>query len=617
MCDDGLQIVRSPIFMPVDMPALAIDLLRTRAREQLCRSVLHVNYYRIRYRLAFELPIRELPKVELPVRGIPIYPWGTWLLWAWEERLSVLGWSAQHEGNARATELLNEEIAALAQWPRYEQYKAPDLVMGHLVRALSVAARRPVLLPEVRQLMSQACRSILEKFLHWSEGRYGSFTAVAQVIEAADKDLSLLANIPLIGQTALCMAARLCRHDATESLDRRMALLYQAVLERHKTGVTEGVIYDGYVLDFIADWLADQAESQALTQSWDMRVLSGLAHPNLALSAPGHALELAPLGDVEPRDMPFYLSAFVKLACPQNGHTTWDQDLLKLDWNVMRSDALEAIASPVRRVPVALVRPHAPLSNGDSPYLIALRTGSDDEALSVCIGLPRTHFGHLHCDTGSLVIGAAGHWIITDPGYQQYLATSERQFTIGPQAHNAPVVNGHHQTLRRGQLLKLTPGPDRAGPSMMARIDMTSCYVEESRIRRAVRTVWLHDRRLVVVRDDIETLSPHDVAYTWHGDPLASWLVNMPVPAIVVGAPSGHDEKLWIQARNIEIAARNIHRLRGSRGSLSLTAHVHSESHHASYWWVFDRGERPSEIMATSSTRIELRRNQTIVEISD
>ena len=38
--------------------------------------------------------------------------------------------------------------------------------------------------------------------------------------------------------------------------------------------------------------------------------------------------------------------------------------------------------------------------------------------------------GHVHKDAGTIVIGTRGKWFITDPGYQQYLPTRERNFTL-------------------------------------------------------------------------------------------------------------------------------------------------------------------------------------------
>ena len=50
--------------------------------------------------------------------------------------------------------------------------------------------------------------------------------------------------------------------------------------------------------------------------------------------------------------------------------------------------------------------------------------------------------GHLQCDTGSLVVGTRGRWVVSDPGYQQYMQKQERVFTLGVSSHNAPVING-------------------------------------------------------------------------------------------------------------------------------------------------------------------------------
>lgn len=82
-----------------------------------------------------------------------------------------------------------------------------------------------------------------------------------------------LHNIPLIGTCALAMAAKLAGYTTAERLDARVAMLFEAVLDLRAKGFTEGVSYDGYVLDFVADWLS------TLNSTLRARIL---AHPALA-----------------------------------------------------------------------------------------------------------------------------------------------------------------------------------------------------------------------------------------------------------------------------------------------------------------------------------------------
>ena len=69
--------------------------IRLRADRYLTQKVLAVDYYRIGRRLAFPLGFERIPKPELPVPGIPDYPWEIWMAWEIEERLNSLGWAAQ------------------------------------------------------------------------------------------------------------------------------------------------------------------------------------------------------------------------------------------------------------------------------------------------------------------------------------------------------------------------------------------------------------------------------------------------------------------------------------------------------------------------------------------
>lgn len=110
----------------------------------------------------------------------------------------------------------------------------------------------------------------------------------------------------------LAVAATVVEHPAASRLNQRAGLLYSAILELRRQGCTEGVPYDGYVLDFFLDWLSTQPSSTRETF---------LAHPQfremwlqaVLLAVPGDVMNTAPLGDVEPYHMPFVWSAMAKL----------------------------------------------------------------------------------------------------------------------------------------------------------------------------------------------------------------------------------------------------------------------------------------------------------------
>jgi hypothetical protein len=57
--------------------------IQRRAELYLSQRRLVVDYYRIRVRLAYPLPVRSHHLPSVPVPSISGYPWSIWMLWSW------------------------------------------------------------------------------------------------------------------------------------------------------------------------------------------------------------------------------------------------------------------------------------------------------------------------------------------------------------------------------------------------------------------------------------------------------------------------------------------------------------------------------------------------------
>ena len=101
-----------------------------------------------------------------------------------------------------------------------------------------------------------------------------------------------------------------------------------------------------------------------------------------------------------------------------------------------------------------------------------------------------------------------------------------------------------------------------------------------------IRSLWLLDRSLVVVADQIETSSIESLQYHWHGDPLASWWAHDDWALIHTEAAD-----LWFTSPQFPVLGDNIARLPGSRGQLTLS--VESRSPVNVVWWIFFLGDAP------------------------
>lgn len=553
--------------------------LRRRARWQLHEKRLVVDYYRIGRKIAYPLPLSSLVVPEVGVPSIPVYPWATWLLWTLEERSNGLGWAAEWFDDEPARQAAAADLAALAEWPKYQQYANPDLSSAHAGRILWTAATRWRWPDEgLRRRVREACTRHVEALRPASDKLFGSVRTKEDVLRR-DAPNGLLHNIPLIGTVGAALAATAAGHSAAAPLNARVQALFGAVLDLRSQGHSEGVGYDGYVLDFVADWLAALPEPDRLAV---------LDHPNLdhyldqsiLLGVPGAVEQVADLSDVEPREMPFHLSAQAKLLrLRPTPVRSWLMRRCPLD--VLRSDALAALGD----APDGPSGEAPPAGALDAHYAAVLRSGWEADDLAVAVSCSDSPMGHVQNDSGTLVIGTRGQWLVTDPGYQQYVQGDEREFTVGPAAHNGPLVNGHGPSRKRPRRIVL----EDVGPGVhRVAVDLTACYPAEASLKKLVRHVWLSGKRLVVVADELEAAEPPQGTYHWHGAVGAAWWFEEGWGLIALG-----DARLWMTCGQGRLSGADLKRLPGSRGQLSLVSTIDGAG--PVVWWVFAlAAERPT-----------------------
>jgi hypothetical protein len=550
-----------------------------------------VDYYRVGRRIAYPLPLSNLVIPDVCVPSIPAYPWATWLLWTLEERMDCLGWAAEWFGDEQARQAAAADLAALASWPTYQQFPRPGLSSAHAGRILWTASTRWGWLGEdLRRSVREACVRHVEAVLPASGKIYASVRTKKDILRQKDPN-SLLHNIPLIGTVGAALTAAAAGHPAAAVLNARVQALSGAILDLRSQGHGEGVAYDGYVLDFVADWLATLSEGERSAV---------LDHPNLnhyleqsyMLGAPGAVEQVAELSDVEPRQMPFHLSAQAKLL-PLQRHPVraWLMGRCPLD--VLRTDALVAL----REAPDLRTGEAPPAGALDAHYAAVLRSGWEAKDLAVAVSCSQSPMGHIQSDSGTLVIGTRGNWLVADPGYQQYVRGEEREFTVGPGAHNAPLINGHEPSQKRPRRIVL----EDVSPSVhRTAIDLTVCYPAGASLEKLVRHVWLSGNNLVVVADQVEAAKSPQATYHWHGDPGAAWWFEAGWALVALG-----DAPLWLTCSQGRLSGADLQRLPGSRGQLSLVSTIDRAG--PVVWWVFAlAAERPTLHAAGDGRQIRL-----------
>ncbi len=550
-----------------------------RTARQKARHELDVYYYRIGHTLAFPLPLSRRPtRADLPP-GIATmaYPWIIWLSWELEERWRTLHFAWRENRDREAGAVLQRELAALATWDRIvENNDQPGLATAHIAGCLALALARtdgwePALLEKART----AAGALIERDVWpWYLKQWG---------EDRPYDHRRLVNIPVITLARAAQLARVLGSSRREALDRRMTEVLRT-WARFRTGPefhTEGTTYDGYLMDSVTGWLAALPERAELQRECGAAFRS-LVDQWIYLTLPGRMDLHAPLGDVEP-EMPFWTAVVARLG----GWYSWSD----ATWLLTRV--------PIERLPVATLAevldaksllgmaPDAPIAGAhEHPHAVTLRTGWTAREAAAFVSVSRNPMSHLHADGGQVVLGWQSRFWITDPGYQQYRPGEEREYTIGAQAHNVPVINGTAQKPRAAKLERVAA--DREG-RQHARVDLSACYAGLPRGARITRDVWLASGNAdtVVVRDSFSDLAADaEISTNWLGGNHLAWTFVDGWARLSDGTRA-----LWIGTLGGRIEAMALTRQPGSRGPLTLTHKTRLSGAAGERWWIFSCDE--------------------------
>ena len=564
--------------------------LHRRAESFLSQKHLLVNYNRIYRRVAYPLPVRCFELLKYPMPEGSDYPWATWLVFALEERIYSLGWAGEWFGAEAVREAVRRDIIALAEWPEYRQYKtSPDLCFGHTARILWTAYKNWKWLDtEVRTGIEAAFRRMVDDALPAFEKHFADIHT-PQNIFAQPNPSKYFHNIALIGSVGLSFAAHGVGHLCAESVDMRLQMIVASMLDHRRDGFSEAVGYDGFVMDFLADWMK-VLPPEKRDKIVEHPRFDDLLDESIALAAPGAALDVAELSDVEPIQMPHHASAHAKLLrLRPNPFAAWYLSRCKLER--LRADALAALhaGSSVN----TWKTPQAGALNAH--YALVLRSGWESDDLVVAMGHSSCNMGHIHHDNGSIVVGTGGAWLLADPGYQQYQPTPEQEFTLGVTAHNTPIINDQAQTIKAPHNHALK---DLGAGLYRADVDLTGCYAPELRLDQVVRTVWLARNDLVVVADRIAGGVVDSIAYHWHGHREAAWWVKDNVAQLVL--PTGG---IFVTSPQATFTEAQVDRLPGSKGELTLKVTLDSTG--PVIWWIFARmgvKTQPPKVAAHGTT---------------
>ena len=556
-------------------PADMENEIRARVGLEMRRRELDVYYYRIGYIIAYPLPLTTSPKMDdLPVgiRGIT-YPWYTWMSWSLEERWRLLHAAWRRLGERDAGAILQRELAALAGWDQFcETPGSASLSTAHIAGCLAQALSNgdgwdSGLYEKARA----AAGTMLEREVwpwfsrEWPEGR-----------ELAARDLQNIRVIALARSAELARVVGSPRAAALETRARQ-ALRAWFRLRLASPRYNEGSSYDGFLMDSLTGWLAGEPDRDALLgEGRDAFASQAAQWTQLVL--PGRLDAQAPLGDVEP-EMPFWMTALFRLARWYG----WPDGAWLARRLPMAGMPAALLAEALERTDALRVGSAAPKSGpAEHPHAVTLRTGWDARDILAAIGLTRTEVGHLHADAGQVILGWQGRFWITDPGYQQYRPGAEREFSMGVEAHNIPVIAGKAPMKRAPRLAAFSDLPDGGERAV---IDLSACYEglpEGASVEREIRLLP-GAQRAVIVRDRLKNIGPGaEVQISWQGGTDLAWAFREGW-----GRLSDGEHALWVGVFPGSVSAAGLDRHEGSRGPLTFHDKATLSEGNGDRYWIF------------------------------
>lgn len=526
-----------------------------------------VDYYRIRRRLAFPLPVDKFYEVKIPSKSISGYPWSIWMIWRLEERFHALYNGFSLEKDQACGNLLFRELELFSEWATYNQLlNKPDLSTGHCGRILYVALNHWQGIPEsVRDKLKKACRNLTEENIPRAENYFKGVTSVEFILnEPKPKDY--LHNIGYIGAVGMVLCLKSIGDTRYLKWLETLKIVFRAlIIYSREKGYTEGVAYDGYLMDFfmpLVELMTPAEQKELLDNDVVRKIMDQVIHSSVA----GDAGCVAELGDVESKEMIFDITALVKYQkyVATEGFS-WYLKNIKADR--LSSDAyanLHTLAIKEGSAPKKLVY--------RMPATVSLRSGWNSESISVVTSACNSMAGHIQHDAGTVVIGTQGSWLISDPGYQQYMESSERVYTLGVSAHNFPVINGKAQTVKDSKVVNL-----KEDGNPFVELELTNCY-EAGLANKVTRKIWIPDSNRVVISDTVLGDRIETIQYFWHGHPEAFWFIEDWAFLQRAGA------SLWFKRVGTDPKPENLNRIRGSRGSLTLSDQIDSKPKTPIYW---------------------------------
>lgn len=390
-----------------------------------------VLYPSISDRWKIALPLTEPKRVPEP-QGHTFFPFWTMYARAIEDRLVVMSTAflvTEEKKYAVRVKQHLLSLAAFGKWYEFDERGAEgNLSNAHLLLGASCAydAIHSLLTEEERRSIRQA---ILEKGLH------------PLAIDIGSRDMH---NIVAAKQVAMLYGAAAIMDEspfAAKYLQSGFTYLQSYLDRKRESGETEGLLYDNVAARHA--WMAADL----------YRRISGddslIQHPYLREELPERFFRLLAPG--EESSFPNLSDSFYKLDIAYlMAMTATHYDHPAALWYLHKHAATHHASLLYLRKDTSQTSPSELYGKSASAVFrsigwAALRSGWGDEDHLLCFTSSCSAKDHNHKDQNNLVINVGGEWLLTNPGYQDYVPGPKADYTTGTVGHNSLLVNGQGQ----------------------------------------------------------------------------------------------------------------------------------------------------------------------------
>ncbi|WP_235941625.1 heparinase II/III domain-containing protein [Paenibacillus puerhi] len=251
-------------------------------------------------------------------------------------------------------------------------------------------------------------------------------------------------NIIAAKQVAMMFGAAALREDtpyAAKYMDSALKYLLSFLDRKVLSSQTEGLLYDNVAARHI--WMAADVYGRVTGNP----VLC--EHPYLKDVLPERFFRMLSPGGAN--SFPNLSDSFLKLdvSCIMSMLASRHLHPVAM-WYLQQFEAeRSAVLMHVRRLPEA-VHPDEYFKDQLSKVFptigwASLRTGWGPGDHLLCFTSSGSDNGHNHRDQNNVVLNAAGEWLLTNPGYQDYVPGPRADYTTGSVGHNVLLINGQGQ----------------------------------------------------------------------------------------------------------------------------------------------------------------------------